>query len=64
MDPEWLRLFPPSWRYLQRVLRYIRDLPVGPWERKQLLMDWLERAGIKMQGWMIEFITGLPPGSF
>lgn len=43
---------------LEEALRYIASLPVDIMTKKYILIEWCELTGVKLEKWMVEYITG------
>lgn len=57
--------FPPGLmrpEMLRAVLNWIRMLPLDNRIKKATLYEWCMTVGVDLEGWMVEYVTGLPAG--
>lgn len=57
--------FPPGWlrpEMLWAVLRRLRRLPIEPLQKKYALHEWCVTVGVRMEAWMVWYVTGIRPG--
>jgi len=58
-------VFPVSWytpEAQELVEDFIRELRLTPEDKKQVLIEWAERAGVTVTAEKVERVTGLPAG--
>ena len=58
-------IFPPSWydaRYQHLVEDFIRNMPISWEDKKQLLLEWCDRAGVECTAEKVGRTIGAPPG--
>lgn len=58
-------IFPPSWLVpgaQEMVVDFIRHMPLTPEDKKQILVEWAELAGVILTREKVERVTGLPAG--
>lgn len=56
-------LFPASWLTPERkqdVMDLLRRLPLDPADKKQVFLEWAERAGVQLNAEEIREVTGRP----
>lgn len=68
MVERWLgmaEIFPPSWfdpRMQEFVEDFIRNMPISVDDKKQVLVEWCNRAGVAITAEKVERATGRPAG--
>ena len=58
-------IFPPSWydpQYQHLVEDFIRNLPISWEDKKQLLLEWCDRAGVECTAEKVARVIGVPAG--
>lgn len=58
-------IFPPSWfdpAYQHLVEDFIRNLPISMEDKKQLLLEWCDRAGVEVTAEKVSRTIGRPAG--
>ena len=58
-------IFPPSWYYAEfqgLVEDFIRNLPISWEDKKQLLLEWCDRAGVECTAEKVARVIGVPAG--
>ena len=58
-------VFPSSWlrpEALDLVLDFIAAMPISVRDKKATLYEWAKWAGVELEAWMVERVTGLPAG--
>jgi len=59
-------LFPPGWltpAMKERVIEFLRNLPIAPYDKKIAYIDWAKAAGVRITAKDIERVTGRKAGS-
>ena len=57
--------FPPGWcdpSMRDKVVEFIRNLPISVDDKKQMIIAWVECAGLTLTAKMVEQATGRPAG--
>ena len=58
-------IFPPSWydaKYQHLVEDFIRNMPISWEDKKQLLLEWCDRAGVQCTAEKVSRVIGRPAG--
>ena len=58
-------VFPPSWynpKYQELVEDFIRELYISWEDKKQLLLEWCDRAGVQCTAEKVARVIGVPAG--